>query len=347
MKLKLMKVLLYSIYKNIFLEDSLYNGFSDLVGKNNVLFYKPEDYKISNTQINVLDYKNVYSNNVLREIDNFDYILFFNSSFLDKDFYAVLNKKTSTQKIFIDGIDDFFIRHIYKHPEIAYYFKRELYKWPIKKLKKLEWIARYYYELNRTPGTAGKKKYWFSYWNLPIGLSYQKKFNIAPIPLTIANPVKYKIKKDREYNLSFVGHSNNPERKMYIKLLKEYLAKNKTKNVISTKIVDKERYIEIIKNSKSGLSTRGTGYDTWRHWEIPCYGTALLSQRTPINIPNNFVDGESALFFKDFNELKQKFEKYVIKSNEWFEIAKSGQEHFFKYHTPKKRAEYILRKVKA
>ena len=342
-----MKVLLYSVYKGIFLEDSLYNGFSDLIGKNNIFFYKPEDYKINDTQINILDYKNVYSDDVLEEIDNFDYILFFNSAFLDKNFYEVLNKKTNVRKIFIDGIDDFFVRRIYKHPEISYYFKRELYEKSITRLKKLEWILRYYYELNRTPGTAGKKKRWFSYWNLPIGLSYQKKFNLAAIPLTVANPVRHKIKRDRIYEISFVGHNNNPERRMYMKMLNGYLTKNKIKGFISTKIVNKERYIEIIKNSRFGLSTRGTGYDTWRYWEIPCYGTALLAQRTPINIPNNFVDGESALFFKDYDELKQKFEKYVIKSNEWFEIARNGQKHFFKYHTPKKRAEYLLRKVKA
>ena len=341
-----MKILFYSIYRGIFLEDSLYNGFSDLIGKNNVFFYKPEDYKINYTPINILNYKNVYGNYVLEEIDNFDYILFFNSAFLDKYFYSVLNKKTNVRKIFIDGIDDFFIRRIYRHPEISYYFKRELYKWPITKLKKLEWISRYYYELSRTPGTGGKKRRWFSYWNLPIGLSYQKKFNVAPIPLTVANPIKYKIKRDRSYDLSFVGHNNNSERERYIKMLKEYLTKNKIKGFISTKIINKKRYTRIIKDSKLGLSTRGTGYDTWRYWEIPCYGTALLAQRTPINIPNDFVDEESALFFKDFDELKQKFEKYVIKSNEWFEIARNGQKHFFKYHTPKKRAEYILKKVK-
>ena len=342
-----MKILFYSTYKGIFLEDSLYNGFSDLVGKNNIFFYKPEDYKISDTQINILNHKNINNNDILEEIDNFDYILFFNSAFLDKYFYAVLNKKTNVRKIFIDGIDDFFIRRIYRHPEISYYFKRELYKKPIAKLKKIEWILRYYHELNRTPGTSGKKKRWFSYWNLPIGLSYQKRFNLAPIPLTVANPVKYKIERDKSYEFSFVGHNNNPERKMYLKMLNAYLTKNKINGFISTKIISKNKYVETIKNSKSGLSTRGTGYDTWRYWETPCYGAALLAQRTPINIPDNFVDGESALFFRDFDELKQKLEKYVIKSNEWFEIAKSGQEHFFKYHTPKKRAEYLLRKIKA
>ena len=346
MKLKLMRILLYSIYKNIFLEDSLYKGFSDLVGKNNIFFYRPEDYKLNDTQIDIENYKNVHGNNIIKEIDNFDYILFFNSAFLDKHFYTVLNKKTSTKKIFIDGIDDFFVRRIYKHPEINYYFKRELYRDPIAKAKKIEWILRYYYELNRTPGAERRKWRWFSYWNLPIGLSYQKKFNLSALPLTVANPTKYKINWNRGYDVSFIGHNNNPERKMYIKMLSEYLIKNKIKGFISTKVVNKDKYIEMIKNSKSGISTRGVGYDTWRYWEIPCYGTTLLAQRTPINIPNNFVDGESALFFKDFDELKQKLERYVIKSNEWFEISRNGQKHFFEYHTPKKRAEYVLRKLK-
>ena len=342
-----MKILFYSTYKGIFLEDSLFKGFLEVAGKHNTYLYRPKDYKASETQINLNGKREIISSeDILTSLDNFDYILFFNSAFLDKNFYAVLNKKTSVKKIFIDGIDDFFIRRIYKHPEINHYFKRELYEEPIAKPKKIVWALRYYYELNRTPGIAGMKKRWFSYWNLPIGLSDQKKFNISPLPLTVANPKMSKIKKDKSYEISFIGHNNNPERKMYIKMLAEYLVKNKIKSFISTKIVDKDKYIETIKDSKSGLSTRGTGYDTWRYWEIPCYGAALLAQRTPIRIPNNFVDEESALFFKNFDELKQKLEKYVIKSNEWFEIAKNGQKYFFKYHTPKKRAEHMLKIIK-
>lgn len=340
-----MKILFYSI-KPMFLGDFLYNGFLELLGKNDIFFYKHEDYSISNTSLNILNYKNISSDNLLEKIENFDYIFFSNSDFLDKYFYKVLNKKTNVKKIFFDGIDDFFIRRIYKHPEIFYYFKRELYSEPISKLKTIEWGLRYYYELTRTPNTIGRKRYWFSYQNLPIGISYQKKFNLAPIPLTVANPTKYLINKYREYEISFMGHNNNPERNKYINILNRYLTNNKIKNFISTKIVDKENYIKVIRNSKSGLSVRGVGYDTYRYWEIPCYGTALLAQRTPISIPNNFVDEESAIFFENFNELKQKFEKYVIKTDEWMEIAKNGQKHFFKYHTPKKRAEYILNKLK-
>jgi len=258
-----------------------------------------------------------------------------------------LDRKTSVKKIFIDGIDDFFIRQIYKHPEIDYYFKRELYKIKLSQLKKIEWQLRYTYELTRTPGTKNKRKLWFSYWNIPIGIAYKSKFNnILPLPLTVAKPIKLPIIKKKEYQVSFVGHINNHERAYYVALLKTYLNKNGAKSFLSSKIVNKVKYIDIIRKSKAGLATRGTGYDTWRYWEVPCYGAALLSQKTPILIPNNFIDNESALFFKNFDELKYKLQKYVIKSNEWEEIAKNGQRQFFKYHTPKNRVEYILDNIK-
>ncbi len=51
--MKPVKVLLYSTYKGIFLEDSLLNGFSDVIGKHNTYLYKPSDYKVSEAQVNL------------------------------------------------------------------------------------------------------------------------------------------------------------------------------------------------------------------------------------------------------------------------------------------------------
>jgi hypothetical protein len=122
--MKSIKVLFYSTYKSTFLEDSLLNGFSDVVGRNNTYLYKPKDYKVSEAQVNLTKKKEIITDeSILSSLDDFDYVFIFNSAFLDKNLKAVLNKKTSVKKIFIDGIDDFFIRRIYKHPEISYYFK--------------------------------------------------------------------------------------------------------------------------------------------------------------------------------------------------------------------------------
>ena len=339
-----MKVLIHSTYYSSFLEKIIYRGLCENIGKKNTYVYKPSLFDSGNNLIsNVPDSNIINSDEIVKKLDNYDLLLFFNDSFLDGNFYKILNKKTNTIKIFIDGIDDFFIRRIYKHPEIAYYFKRELYDTKIPEFQKFEWIIRYVYELSRTPGTFKKKQKWFSYWNIPIGMAYKRKFqDVFPMPLTINNPKNNKVIKDKEYYISFIGHLNNPERTQYFNLLKIYLKTNNKKNFLSSNITTMAKYEDIIKKSKVGLSIRGTGFDTWRYWEIPCYGTALLAQKTPILIPKNFIDGESALFFNDFNELKYKFLKYVVNSDEWMEIARKGQERFLEYHTPKKRVQYLL-----
>ncbi len=69
-------------------------------------------------------------------------------------------------------------------------------------------------------------------------------------------------------------------------------------------------------------------------------------QKLPINIKNNFIDGESAVFFNSGQQLKKKFVKYFLKSNEWQEIAKKGYKHYHKYHTPECRAQTLINYIK-
>ena len=325
-----------------FLEKSIYNGFTEIYGKEHVYFYKPKNFELNDIGIELGNKKIIESENIIADIDTFDYIFFFNSSILDSNFKNILNKKTSSTKIYVDGYDDFFVRKIYYHPEIKFYLKREVYKDKIKQRDKLEWEIRYLYEFFRAPEAKINYK-WFSYLNIPVNIAKINKFNkLIPFQLTVDNTELLQGKHDDEYDISFLGHANNPERNGYLKKIKDWLKTTKIKNYISTEITEKYIYINLLKKSKVGLSLRGVGYDTWRYWEIACSGAALLSQRLPIYIPNDFVDGESAIYFSNFEGLKQKFEKYVIKSSEWKEIAKNGQKHFFKFHTPKKRAEYLL-----
>lgn len=342
---ELMKILIFSPYQGMFLKDIIYNGFSALLGKNNVYLYKPQDYDLSLHDTKIINKKNIIGSDAINSvIDKFDYLFIFNSAMLDTNFYKILNRNTSTKKVFVDGMDDFFIRMIYKHPKIDYYFKRELYKYNIPVTAEFNWWMRYFVELTRTPGTKGKKTRWLSYWNMPIGLAYKSKFKkVYPLPLTVANSSNNNIfERKKKYDISFIGHANNLERIYYLNRLKKYMDENKIYGFLSTKIVSRKKYINTIKDSKIGLSIRGTGYDTWRYWEIPCYGSTLLAQKSPILIPNNFIDEESALFFSNFEELKQKLKKFVIKSDEWREIARNGNKWFLKYHTPRVRAKNML-----
>ena len=79
--------------------------------------------------------------------------------------------------------------------------------------------------------------------------------------------------------------------------------------------------------------------------KYPVTGPHFLAREHQLIYQITLWMGNQLCFFKDFDELNQKFERYIIKSDEWFEIARNGQKHFFKYHTPQKRAEYILSKL--
>lgn len=323
-----MKILLYSkyhysTYRGTFLEEIINAGLKGNIGAHSVFSNKGRDIR--------------------DRMDDFDAILFFNNAFLDEDFDYVLNKPTSTTKVFIDGIDDFFIRKIYHHPEIKYYFKREVYRHGFPFRYNAEWSVRYLYELMRTAGTEGKKRMWFSKWNLPIGIAHVDRFrDIHPFPLTMVKPPPIKGQTKKEYDVSFIGHNNNPERASYIDDINELKDTLNLRALISTQIISRNEYLKSLKSSKAGLSLRGTGYDTWRYWEIPACGAMLLSQALPVLIPNDFVDGKSALYFRNREELKDRLNRYVVKSNEYAEIAKAGREQFFKYHTPEKRVKELI-----
>lgn len=111
--------------------------------------------------------------------------------------------------------------------------------------------------------------------------------------------------------------------------------------------VERKKYVDVLLRSKASISVRGLSYNAFRYWEIPYYGAMLLSKRTPLIIPHDWVDGESALFFDENEELRQKFEKYVVKSDEWKEIARKGRANYFNYHTPKKLInDMVLEKIR-
>ena len=337
-----MKVLLYSLYHD-FVDSIVYKGLVDNIGKNNVFLYADEIAHIP-------EYANKISKtNIINNVDdNFDCIFFFNTSFFIKNFNQVLNKKTSMIKIFMDGIDDFFVRKIYHHPELNFYFKRELYNKKINIDYKIEWYLRYLYEFARLPNKIGSYKGQFSYWNMPIGIAETKKFkNLKPFPVT-SNFYEHRIKKRQvKYDISFIGHNNNPERNRYLKFIEKMNKKRVIHGYLSNRILEKKRYIKKIEESKLGLSLRGVGCSTWRYWEIPSLGTALISQKLPIYIPDDFIDGQSALYFNNYDELMYKIKKYAIDSNEWKEIGKNGYKHFVKYHNPKIRVkQHILNIIK-
>jgi len=103
-----------------------------------------------------------------------------------------------------------------------------------------------------------------------------------------------------------------------------------------------DEYRARLRTSLIGLSLFGNGFDTVRYWELPAHGVMLLAERPPIEIPNNFVDGESAVFFDDLAGLEERLAYCLTHPDEALRIAQAGHLHWQKHHTTRARAADLL-----
>lgn len=158
-------------------------------------------------------------------------------------------------------------------------------------------------------------------------------------PLPFSYP-EILIPKDRpsvQKNTFFwAGKRNDGLRQLYLRYLEKRYGRRLNQQF------DQETYRSILKSSLIGLSFFGCGFDTVRYWELPANRVMLLSERLPIQIPHNFVDGESAVFFDDLSDLEAKLDFYLNHPNEAKRIAAEGHKHYLRYHTTTARARQFL-----
>jgi len=161
----------------------------------------------------------------------------------------------------------------------------------------------------------------------PLSFSYSEKYIPENVATTRANTL-------------FWAGKTYPNREPFIKAYEEIHGRrrfNKWKQ---------DKYSQKLLLNRIGLNLKGFGSDTVRYWELPAHGTLLLSQRLDIVIENDFVDGESALFFDTVEEMKSKVRFCMNNGSYADSIRSKGHEHFKKFHTSKARAEQLLYKIK-
>jgi hypothetical protein len=103
-----------------------------------------------------------------------------------------------------------------------------------------------------------------------------------------------------------------------------------------------DQYVDQIRRSAIGLNFFGMGFDTVRYWELPAQGCMLFSDRLPIEIPHNFVDGTHAVFFDDIPSMLEKLDHYMSHPEERVEIAAAGHGHYGQHHSNEARARQLL-----
>lgn len=106
--------------------------------------------------------------------------------------------------------------------------------------------------------------------------------------------------------------------------------------------VAKEEYNKQLMASLVGVAVRGNGWDTYRYWEIPYFGSALLSQRLEIIIPDDFVEGQEAVFYDNAEDFKTKLLGMLENPERTFEIAKAGRSAAMSRHLSIHRARTVL-----
>jgi hypothetical protein len=124
-----------------------------------------------------------------------------------------------------------------------------------------------------------------------------------------------------------------------------FLEKLQTKIEVCNRYIPFWKYTRLLKEHAIGLSLFGFGEDTIRYYETPAQGTLLFSQKPTIKIENDFVDGETAVFFETPEEMMKKLD-YCLSHPEYTDkIRLAGREHFLRYHTSTQRAEQLINHI--
>ena len=160
--------------------------------------------------------------------------------------------------------------------------------------------------------------------------------NVRPLPFA-ALPEEPTDRVPIERTVFFMGHyADHPVRKK----IGDRLAQMGFP--IANATWPKADYNRALRGSMIGVSVRGWGWDTYRYWEIPYFGTCLLSEAMPIEIPGNFKDGEEAVFYTDENDMALKLCKLLAEPERAKDIGARGRAACLDRHLSIHRAKTVL-----
>ena len=119
--------------------------------------------------------------------------------------------------------------------------------------------------------------------------------------------------------------------------------KNKGHKVLIDQKFDFETYLKMIQKSWIGVSAWGAGNCCMRMWEISANKTCCFIQKPELIIyPNKFVDGDTCVYYSNMKEFREKMDYYLKNREECIRIGENAYNHILKYHTGKKRVQYII-----
>ncbi len=171
---------------------------------------------------------------------------------------------------------------------------------------------------------------------------YPLPFSASALQVPLLDP-----KSDKKYDVAFWAVESSETRRAAFRLLKGRYDCDRNGSVSGQTFrnysLKEGAYFAALNQTRISLSFRGEGFDTLRFWEVPMCGSLLLSESPVIQIPHPFSHGRNALFCKnDLSDLTELIDRYLPRPEEAAQIAAEGQAHLLKYHTHRRRAEYML-----
>jgi hypothetical protein len=241
------------------------------------------------------------------------------STFLSLDYIKKYKRTSGGIVAIMDGDDLGEIKYEYLKIADAY-FKRECFrdgKYPVKVLDspRLRRLVPFYFK--RYPDKVS---------SLQFGV----------VPIDYGSNDEYPKKTE---NVFFAGGMQTPKIRQQ---LKDTIAGY---GRYMTNVLDMEDYAKEVRRHWICLAPRGSGWDTYRYWEIPYLGSAMLCQNHPLKIDDDFIHGESCLRFSTADEAKSLIEEFLPKKEILEDIAKRGKELVMKKHLSTHRAMKVWQTI--
>jgi hypothetical protein len=319
------KILFINSYKPDYLQDIVYQGLVQILGKKvvfdypfNINFHVPLRKYPRNLAYN----KGIPILNFSLDFKTFDAVILGSAKpDVFETYLKILHKiPDSTPVVFVDGGDFEAIGG-----DLTRLNRSELYN---------SAIARRQFDL------IFKREYM---------QNTQYENNVFPLPFASYTPgFTMNTSQKFAYDVSFWAVESHPVRTKVLHLLEnsfdckqngtepsQVFAKYKRKGL---------RYLEELAACKVVLNFRGAGWDTLRYWEVPLMSRSLLvSQNPQIVIPNNLVDKEEIIYVKDdLTDLLDVCQYYLDHENQRNEIVQQAAVKIQKYHLPIHRATIVM-----
>lgn len=324
-----MRLLFINSLKSDYLEDQLFSGLTELLGRKSVIPYPvnsnyyfpiksyPRNMGLSRTPLDYVSDR--LTNRAAIKAMEFDAVIIGSTKRDTFEHYQHISHliPRSIPLIYIDGGDwpevggdaqrmnfDSLYRDVFRHRQPDLVFKRECL------------IGKEY------PDNV-----------IPLPMSFRPQAGFSPV--------------EKRYQVTLWCVESDPIRTQALQMLQSRYDCTENGSVPGQQFRSYQRkglnYLRELSASRIACNFRGVGWDTMRYWEIPGVSAFMVTQKPAIVIPDNFVDGEHVIHCKDdLSNFIPVLDYYLQNEKEREEIAASGHQYLIQHHTHLKRAEYFL-----